>query len=212
MTFRKTASSLLALGIAALALGACQPPATETAKPDETASPVETATADTGCNVLVEKVWIDQETPIRRYTAEASVIGPTCQQGVAVLVIRQREGTPIYTWSGLVDYLFGLKDAADPAAMKTALNDWIDQGNSAENTTATLPPWEETEGQAKRAEFPFMPAEGIDKATWDQLKKDKLEMFCFPQGMESQQCAVLRPGTDGAPTSMEEIGLQLFPG
>jgi hypothetical protein len=210
MTFRQTASSLLALGIATLS--ACQPPATETAKPGEAAPPAETAAAETGCNVHVEKAWIDQETPVRRYTSEASVIGPTCQQGVAVLVIRQREGTPIYTWSGLVDYLFGLRDAADPAAMKTALNDWINQGNPAENTTATLPPWEETEGQPKRAEFPFMPAEGIDKAAWDQLKKDNLDMFCFPQGMESNSCAVLRPGTDGAPTSMEEIGLQLFPG
>jgi hypothetical protein len=30
--------------------------------------------------------------------------------------------------------------------------------------------------------------------------------------MESQKCVVLRPGTDGAPPMMEEIGLQLFPG
>jgi len=57
-----------------------------------------------------------------------------------------------------------------------------------------------------------MPIEGTDKAAWDQLKKDNLEMFCFPQGMESSNCAVLRPGEDGVPAAMEEIGLQLFPG
>ena len=128
-----------------------------------------------------------------------------------MLVIRQREGTPIYTWSGLTDYLFGLRDAADPAAMKEALSDWISQGPEVD-TTATLPPWEETEGQPKRAEFPFMPAEGYDKAAWDALKAEKLEMFCFPQGMESQNCAVLRRGTADQPASIEEIGLQLFPG
>lgn len=194
-----------------LALAACQPPATETANPAERAAATqEAATPAAGCNVSVEKPWINQETPVRRYTAEASVIGPTCQQGVAVLVIRQREGTPIYTWSGEVEYLFGLKDAADPAAMKAALLEWIDQG--AGETTASLPPWEETEGQPKRAEFPFMPAEGINKAQWEQLKKDNLDKFCFPQGGESLNCVVLRPGTDGAPPSMEEIGLQLFPG
>jgi hypothetical protein len=161
--------------------------------------------------LTVSKPWIDQETPVRRYTAEASVLGATCQQGVAVLVIRQREGTPIYTWVGQVDYLFGLKDAADPAAMKTALLEWIDQGAEPEKT-GTLPAWEETDGQPKRTEFPFMPIEGTDKATWDQLKKDNLDMFCFPQGIESANCAALRPGEDGAPPSMEEIGVQLFPG
>ncbi|MFT3722825.1 MAG: hypothetical protein QM773_04490 [Hyphomonadaceae bacterium] len=197
-----------------LALAACQPPATETAKsaePAVTPTLQETAGQLTGCNVSVEKPWIDQETPVRRYTAEATVTGPTCQQAAVLLVIRQREGTPIYTWSGQTDYLFGLREAADPAAMKEALSDWLYQGPEPDNTS-TLPPWEQTDGQPKRAEFPFMPAEGIDKAAYEQLKKDKLDMFCFPQGMESQKCVVLRQGTDGAPPSMEEIGLQLFPG
>ena len=201
----------LVVAVSVLALAACQPAATKAAEPATPAAPVETASVEAGCNVTVSKPWIDQETPVRRYTAEASVLGATCQQGVAVLVIRQREGTPIYTWVGQVDYLFGLKDAADPAAMKTALLEWIDQGAEPEKT-GTLPAWEETDGQPKRTEFPFMPIEGTDKATWDQLKKDNLDMFCFPQGSESANCAALRPGEDGAPPSMEEIGVQLFPG
>lgn len=212
MIHHKTSTSAgLALSAAFLMLAACQPPATDTTKPAESAAPVETAAAATGCNVSVEKPWIDQETPVRRYTSEAHVLGPTCQQAVVVLVIRQREGTPIYTWSGLTDYLFGLNEADDPAAMKEALSDWINQGTEVD-TTATLPSWEETEGQPRRAEFPFMPEEWFDKAAWDALKAEKLEMFCFPQGIESQKCAVLRPGADGQPPSMEEIGLQLFPG
>jgi hypothetical protein len=209
MTNRISDSAGLALATAFLLLTACQPPATD----EKPAAEVATAPVEAGgCNVHVEKAWIEQETPIRRYASEAAVMGPTCSQGVAVLVIRAREGTPIYTWSGLVDYLFGLRDAADPAAMKAALLEWIDRGNPAENTTATLPPWEETEGQPRRAEFPFMPAEGFDKAAWDQLRTDNLDMFCFPQGMESLNCAVLRPGTADQPAMMEEIGLQLFPG
>ena len=201
-----------AIAASLLALAGCQPPA-EIAKPVEGTSPtpVDTAATD-GCNVSVEKAWIDQETPVRRYTAHASVLGPTCDQGVAVLVIRHREGTPIYTWSGLTTYLFGLKDAHDPAAMKAALTDWIDQGNVMNNTTDRLPPWEETDGQPKRSEFPFMPESWFDKAAWDALKAEKLDMFCFPQGGESTKCAVLRQGAADQPTSMEDIGLQLFPG
>lgn len=210
MDARMSTSAGLALSTAFFLLTACQPPAGDAAS---TTVPTQTADAApvVGCNVSVEKPWIDQETPLRRYTAEGHVFGPTCQQGVAMLVIRQREGTPIYTWSGLTTYIFGLKDAEDPEAMKTALSDWIYQGPDVD-TTATLPPWEETDGQPRRAEFPFMPESWFDKTAWDALKAEKAEIFCFPQGSESQRCAVLRPGTGDIPTSMEEIGLQLFPG
>lgn len=158
-----------------------------------------------GCAVSAVHPWIDEETPIRRYTAEAHTFGPTCEQAIAVLVIRAREGSPLYTWSGRVQDIFGLKDAGDAAAMTTALDDWIaNSGGIAK--TSELPAWETTDGQPQRAEFPFMPESWIDKAYWDTLKADNLDMFCFPQGGESLNCAALRGG------QMEEIGLQLFPG
>lgn len=202
----------LALATSLLALAACQPatpPASESAAP--AAPPVETATAPPAgaCDVRVETPWINEAT--RRYTIEANVIGPTCKQGVVLLVVRQGDGTPVFSWSGLTDYLFGLRDAADAAAMKAALSDWF-AGNAEIETTETLPPWEQTDGQPARAEFPFMPESWFDKAAWDALRAEKLPLFCFPQGIESMQCAVLREGEGGQPTGMEEIGLQLFPG
>ena len=202
----------LAFAIGLLALAACQP-ASPPSGAEAKASLGEAAADDAvaGCTVSVEAPWIDTETPMRRYIAEAHVLGPSCEQGVALLVIRQREGTPIYTWSGLADFIFGLADANDPQAMKAALADWISQGDQVD-TTASLPAWEETEGQPRRAEFPFMPESWFDKAAWEALKAENAEMFCFPQGMESSRCAVLRPGDGTVPTQMEEIGLQLFPG
>jgi hypothetical protein len=169
-------------------------------------APATNVAADAGCAVHVGKDWINEETPLRRYTVEAQTLGPTCQQAVAVLVIRAREGSPIYTWSGRTEDLLGLYDAADAAAMKIALEGWIDQSGAMLKTTADLPPWEQTEGQPQRAEFPFMPESWLDKAGWDQMRADKRDMFCFVQGRESMNCAVLRDG------QMEEIGLQLFPG
>jgi hypothetical protein len=193
-----------AIAASLLALAGCQPPA-EIAKPVEGTSPtpVDTAATD-GCNVSVEKAWIDQETPVRRYTAHASVLGPTCDQGVAVLVIRQREGTPIYTWSGLTTYLFGLKDAHDPAAMKAALTDWIDQGNVMNNTTDRLPPWEETDGQPKAARIPVHARTcWFEKAQYDDLRCKARSSICcvFPQGIESSLCLTLLAAEDGAPIS-----------
>ena len=52
-----------------------------------------------------------------------------------------------------------------------------------------------------------MPDEAFaDASAWDQLRKDKLDMFCFTQGSESMKCVALRDG------QIELVGLQLFPG
>ena len=200
----------LAVATAALTLAACQPsaPPAEPVKPADAAAPVEQAAA-TGCDVSSEIQW----GPIGpsdhpSYRVEAWTHGSICEASVVTLAVFARDGFPIYTWTGQSQYLFGLQDAKDAAAMKAALADWIDQGTELE-TTATLPPWEETEGQPKRAEFPFMPVEGMDKAAYEQLRKDKLPTLCFPQGIESAQCLALR--NDGGAT-LEDIGLQLFPG
>src|SRR5690348_4103317 len=82
-----------------LALAACQPPASapEAAKPAETATaappagaPPAGADAWTGaCSAHVEKVWIEQPS---RYTSEAAVLGPSCKNGVALLIVRQADG------------------------------------------------------------------------------------------------------------------------
>jgi hypothetical protein len=207
------AFSLLAPGLLALGLAGCEPQAARkiaqvatpsVAPPASTASV--TPAANAGCDAHVETSWIDQETPLRRYTAEATALGSVCGNAVALVVIRAREGSPIYTWSGAARDIFGLKDATDAATMKAALADWIDQKNSTLPTSDKLPPWERTDGQPKREEFPFHPAADLDKAGWDELRKAKLDVFCFPQGSESLNCAALRDG------EMEDIGLQQFPG
>lgn len=202
----------LALAASLFALAACQPstaPASESSAPATRSAEVATTAPAGACDVSVSAPWVKQDA--QTYAVEGHVFGPTCKQGVAMLVVRDGAGTPVYTWSGLTDYLFGLRDAADPEAMKTALADWIFQMPEPD-TTASLPAWEETDGQPKRAEFPFMPESWFDKAAWDALKAEALPLFCFPQGIESQQCAVLRKSDGAQPVVLEEIGLQLFPG
>jgi hypothetical protein len=200
-------NSLTALLVLCVALAGCQPKTTthEAAAP-ELAINASAADVMTGCNVHVEKIWIDQETPLRRYTAEADTLGPTCQQAVAVLIVRAREGSPIFTWSSNVTDLFGLMDATDPAAMKTALGDWIDQSGAMYPTTDKLPEWPAEADSPTSGEFPFLPDEGIDRVAWNDIRKGKFDMFCFVQGRESLDCTYLRDGW------LESLGVQTFPG
>jgi hypothetical protein len=197
---------LSSIVLAALALASCQPQGLQITDTTASRVPVKTTAVERNCAVHIEGAWIEQEAPTRRYTSEAQTTGSTCDFAVATLVIRASEGSPIFTWAGAARDIFGLKDAKNPTAMKAALLDWIDQSNAVFRTTADLPRWEETEGQPKRAEFPFMPAEWLARADWDALRAEERDVFCFPQGGESLNCAVLREGR------MDSIGLQLFPG
>lgn len=201
-------SPALAAGLVALA--ACQPAA---APPAGEPAPVATLTdAAAGCAASVAAPW----GPIGpsdhpSYRVEAFTTGSVCEAAVATLLVRARDGFPIHAWAKPVQQLFGLRDARDAAAMQAALDDWISRARENE-TTASLPPWEETEGQPGRAEFPFVPAGAYASAeTYNALKADNRPMLCFPQGFESEQCLALFNDGDG-PASLEEIGLQLFPG
>lgn len=197
----------LALAASLITLAACQPAAPPSSQAAAT-PPVETATGDapaTGCAATAEAMW----GPIGpsdhpSYRIEAYANGGICEAAVVTLAIRARDGFPIYAWAGAAQHLFGLADQPDNAAMNKALAEWIGSGGIA--TSDALPPWNQTDGQPNQAEFAFMPAQWIDEKTWEATRAEKLHTFCFPQGMESLNCLVLRDG------QVEEIGLQLFPG
>lgn len=208
-----------ALTIAAsiLALAACQPaatPAPEATRPAEgaaaSAAPTQPAAADS-CALTVERAWGPNgpgEQP--SYRVKVWTTGVVCESSVVTLAIFARDGFPIYTWAGAAQYLFALRDAKTPAEMTAALEEWIGPDNKPPELTGTLPAWEETEGQAKQTEFPFMP--NMEKAEYDELRKENLHMLCYPQGIESSLCLALWPGEDGAPAMIQEIGLWRFPG
>ena len=187
-----------------LALAACQPQEAPANSSAEQAAPAEGGV--TGCAAQAEAPWGPVgpgDQPSYRILAYAN--GSICEASVVTLAIVARDGSPVFTWASAARTVFGLADQSDATAMTQALSDWIDPAGGA-RTTAGLPPWDETEGQALRAEFPFMPSEWIDAATYEALRAEAAPAYCFVQGMESETCLALRDG------KIEEIGLQLFPG
>lgn len=194
--------ALVAAGL--LSVAACEQKAPETT-PTITPSLTVGADDDESCDVTVTRDWAPAGAT-GRLMSEAGVMGPDCAKGVVTLAIRDGDGTPLYSWSGQVANVFGLNAAKDVGAMKSALLEWMDQSGAMLKTTGDLPAWETTDGQPKRAEFPFMPESWVDEAGWNDLRQHRYPMFCFPQGMESMKCALLRDA------GMEDLGLQLFPG
>lgn len=184
--------------LAALAAGGCDLTDTKDA-PAPSATPVATA-----CTGSALSNWNTGQGP---FTVEAYAGGPTCQQAVATIVIRDAEGAPMHVAAYPIEFLFGFAEVASAASLQSALQDWIAVEGSPLRTTADLPTWAVGAEQPESGEFPFYPAEGYaERTVYEELRGQALPAFCYPQGMESLACVALREG------QLESVGLQTFPG
>ncbi len=126
-------------------------------------------------------------TPLKRSSSArpASRVSP-CSSSASAKARRSTPGraTPITSSAS--------RTPADPLAMKKALSglDLPGRGSRHHGDAAAMGR-NRRPAQARR--IPFMPAEGFDKAQWEPLKTDKLEMFCFPQGSASPKCVRAPP-------------------
>jgi hypothetical protein len=92
------------------------------------------------------------------------------------------------------------------AEMVKALSDWLAQDHMFKSS-ADLPPWGPSDEAPKSGEFPFYPEAGVDREGYEQIRAQKLPVFCYVQGMESLAClTVNREG------QVDKVGVQLFPG
>jgi hypothetical protein len=121
--------------------------------------------------------------------------------------VRNTSGEPIYTQSHITSDLMTLAPAADPAAMNTALTEWV-APETTMSTTSTLPEWA-ANAEMPGGEFPFYPdnhPDGYSREAYAAMRAANLPMFCYVQGMESLSCIIYGDG------GIEHIGVQAFPG
>lgn len=138
------------------------------------------------------------------YSAEATTSGPDCARAVAMIVIRDRSGAPIYSAAHVTEYVMSLASVQDAAAMQSALNEWVTPSDP--QTTGGLPAWPANAVQPGSGEFPFYVNDGIDRAEYERIRAADGPLFCYVQGMESLDCVALQQG------SAVSVGLQTFPG
>jgi hypothetical protein len=140
------------------------------------------------------------------YSIEASSAGPDCAHAVATIVIRKTENAVLWADAHVVEHTFGLNEATDTAAMRTALAEWIG-GNTTILRTSALPEWPANASEPPEGEFPFYrEPEWNDREGYEALRMRDAPVFCYVQGMESMACLALQDG------GLHKIGVQSFPG
>jgi hypothetical protein len=156
-----------------------------------------------GCDARATASWAAGETPL---SVEADTVGPDCQRAVATLVVRDGSGVPLYAEAHLARNLMTLAPARDPAAMQTALDQWVTPGSTMISTSA-LPDWTANARGPESGEFPFYPEPDFDRESYLTLRRNDLPLFCYVQGMESMACLVF-----SGEGEVSKIGVQTFPG
>jgi hypothetical protein len=178
----------LACAAVAIAAAACAP-ATQTAS---------------NCAASASAPWNPAEGAA--LTIEASSSGPDCEHAVASFVIRGEDKSVLWAEIYPTEYVMVLAPAHDPAAMQTALNEWITYDNTTMQTTSALPEWPANASEPQNGEFPFYPEEGLDREAYEAIRARNAPLYCYVQGMESLACLAFGEG------AVEKVGLQTFPG
>lgn len=159
-----------------------------------------------GCDARAVSQWAAGDTTL---SIEASTAGPDCARAVATLVVRNASGEPIYADTHVTAHVMTLAGAADPAAMQTALTEWVDTSNPSFVNTGALPEWAANAELPSAGEFPFYPEGSADESSresWAALRAAAYPIFCYVQGMESLACVIYGDG------GIELLGVQTFPG
>lgn len=155
------------------------------------------------CNAVVDAPWTKGGPDVR---IEAFTRGATCATAVAVFTVRGADGALMHYRAFDANFVLGLAGRTDGADMEAALKDWTDQERGPLSDTANLPEWKAGADAPEGGEFPFLPAEGIDRDAYEQIRAAKVPLLCFAQGTESLDCLALIEG------QLQDVGLQLAPG
>ena len=59
-------------------------------------------------NSSLSRAWRFPPPGARPINVEASTTGPTCANAVALMVMREADGSPVFTWTGRVGDIFSL--------------------------------------------------------------------------------------------------------
>jgi hypothetical protein len=116
----------------------------------------------------------------------AQTFGETCDEAVALLIVRDGAGRPLWSWTGLLNHRFGETFAADDnEAMAQFLARWV-QASVA--TTQSAPAWD--------ALSPHQST--LDQLTYEDIRARDLPMLCHFSGTAHETCVFWEPAAGAA--------------
>ncbi len=138
--------------------------------------------------------------------AEAQTLGEDCANSVAIVIVRNGDGRPVYSFSSPAHSLFELEYATNGKEMATALDTMIGVPNrEATFSSNTLPPWQEG-ADGPEGEFPFYLEDWMDRTEYERIRASDTPIWCHVQGIESMACFTVEN------ENIFSIGVQAFPG
>jgi hypothetical protein len=155
------------------------------------------------CDARTSGAWRPAENI--NVVVEAASLGATCADAVATIVARDENGV-LWTQAYPVSHVMVLVGANNESAMRVALGDWIDSSNQTFATSSALPDWPQGSDLPVSGEFPLYVDASLDRTDYLALRERDVPVFCYVQGMESQNCLAYENGL------LTPIGLQTFPG
>lgn len=156
------------------------------------------------CNAQASAPWRQSGQGV---VAEARSLGARCDKAKIELTLRSARGKALMSFASTADAIMTFADVKTKAAMQAKLASWLAEAMRTMPTSAKLPDWKPNQTEPSDGEFPFVVDEGVTRPFYLSMRKAKLPMFCFVQGMESLGCAVMRPNGEAT-----RLGAQTFPG
>lgn len=158
-----------------------------------------------GCNLGAVRPWMAAKP--QPYMSEAYSNGARCSGAVVTIVVRGPDGKVLWTESRASEHVMPFVDANTVPKMNAALRDWLEQTHPFKST-GDLPAWKKgADAPNMLGEFPFYPEADVDQVTYEQIRAQRQNIFCYVQGMESMACIAI--AKDGA---ARKVGVQSFPG
>jgi hypothetical protein len=116
----------------------------------------------------------------------ARSFGPSCDEAVVLLIMRDAEGAPIWSWTGVLAQRFGeVFSPDDRDAVQDFLAHWV-QASVA--TTQTAPAWDALmAGQTT-----------LDQLTYEDIRARDLPMLCHFSATARQTCVFWEPAAGAA--------------
>lgn len=173
--------------LAALLLGACTPASTTapatTASTTTTQATTSAAIPSGACAATTSRAWVVGTVA---YQVDARLAGPDCARAVALIVISNPAGQPLYADAAPITQIpLAFNPRADARTMQENLDAWLTTEPMARDASQ-LPAW-----PAGAVTAPVTVSTRLSRAAYETLRAQAAPLFCYPDSAESHACAAL---------------------